>query len=159
MADARYLLDLMRQESEAVKRLWDLLCAEEEALVARNVEEVKRLAEEKTSELKGLERFAAERQRLLSEANLTADRAGFESLLKTVDGPEKPELAAEWEALRRQLTACRDQNQKNGQILEANRRVAGEVLSILLGEREGTELYGSDGSKHQPRGNHTYAKV
>ncbi len=157
MADERYLLDLMQREAGAVERLLECLRLEEKALAERDVDTIERLTTEKQEYLAALEAFATERERLLSNAGLTADRQGFESLLEQAGGSEA--LTVAWEALRENLAECQEQNLKNGQILEASRRFAGDVLGILLGEKEGTETYDRTGATNQPRGNHTYAKV
>lgn len=153
------LLAMMQRESEAVGRLLALLRAEEQALAERKVDEIERITGEKQALLGDLESFGQARERLLSAAGLSADREGFEALLARADTGIKSELDSAWSALRDDLAACQEQNLKNGQVLEANRRLANDVLSILLGNRENTELYGRDGTTTQGRGNHTYAKA
>ncbi len=159
MAESQYLLDLMRSEMAAAGRLLDLLHEEERVLAQRDTAALEALTTRKRACLAELEPCAAARLRLLNEAGLSPDRAGFEALLERIGTQQLTQIRLTWDKLRVVLVACQEQNLRNGQVLEAGRRFADDALSVLLGTRDDIKLYGRDGSTNQTRANHTYAKV
>lgn len=138
------LLGLLSSEQAQVAELTALLQREADALATRDSELMAAIAQEKGHLLAQLEGVARQQQGVIERAGFPAGRAGLAQLLTAA---KSAPLSAAWSELEVQLRTCQSQNQINGQILEANRRQAQQLLSILLGDGASpAELYTAKGN-------------
>jgi flagella synthesis protein FlgN len=129
---------------ELLARLEQLLFLEREALDQRDPAEIKRVADEKSTVLKLLERAYQTITQLLKARN---PAAGNEGLMHCIDSPELEQL---WERLRRQLNDCKHLNQINGGIIEVSRAYTARLFRILRGEKQRPTLYSPTGRLQSP---------
>jgi flagella synthesis protein FlgN len=146
MPSAQALRDLMTREQDGLTRLHQLLEAEHAAIAGRDTTALDQLTAEKLTLLAELEGFAKERQAVLQQAGLSADRAGFETLLAGFPGDDGRDLSARWETIQAQLDTCQEQNRLNGIVLDASYRATQQALAILLGQTREAETYDARGS-------------
>lgn len=110
----------------AVDDLHTSLALEREALDQADPAALNRAGDRKRTLLATLERLEAERQHLASVA----------------DAAPQPRA---WQALLGKLQACRETNQRNGQIISQRLQHVRQALSVLTGQCEESGLYGAAG--------------
>ncbi|MGM0594024.1 MAG: flagella synthesis protein FlgN [Pseudomonadota bacterium] len=151
------LTTLLQQEHEALSALVETLEREHALITQRQAAELEALASVKESQLNALNGLARQRSELLLRAGVSDDKAGFMSLLQDDTSGELAEL---WQTIERQLHQCQDQNQINGQLLEANKKQAQELLALLLGRESGhNTLYDQQGNTSSSLGQGTSVKA
>lgn len=148
---------LLQQETAAIKALLVLLAQERQALGERDASVLATTVHEKEQQLGLLDQLAQQRSQLLQQAGLTADKTGFEAFLES-DG--SGQLANFWTGLEGLLRECQQQNQINGSLLETNKQVVQQALSILTGREVGQdEVYNQLGKTAGSLGQNTSFKV
>jgi len=158
MNSTQALRELMAREQDGLSRLRQLLDAEHAAIAARDTTALDQLTTDKLPLLAELEGFARERHAMLQKAGLTADRAGFETLLGN-EGNDASALMTQWDALRELLEACKEQNRVNGLVLDASYRTTQQALGILLGQTREAETYDARGAVRNGSFRHTSVKA
>lgn len=146
MNSSRALHDLMLREQDGLERLGSLLDAEHAALAARDTAALEQLTAGKLALLEELEQLGKARQELLTQAGLSADRVGFETLLERFPGTVGHDLATRWHAVQEQLRRCQEQNRINGMVLDASQRATQQALAILLGQTRDADTYDAQGT-------------
>ncbi|QLF95098.1 flagellar protein FlgN [Pseudomonas sp. ABC1] len=142
MQDADLLQQLVDDTSSA-QRLLELTEREFLALSERDLQTLESILTSKQPLLALLTQHAEARRLLLAKHGLEADKSGLQHFAsKQSDGESILEQAATLEAL---LTDCKTANQRNGQLIQANRSAVGDMLSILRGSSAPTNLYNSRG--------------
>lgn len=148
---------LLQQETAAVKALLALLAQEHQALGERNASTLATTVHEKEQQLSQLDQLAQQRSQILQQAGVTADKAGFETFLES---DASGQLSKFWSGLEGLLRECQQQNQINGTLLEANKNVVQQALSILTGREVGQdEVYNQLGKTSGSLGQNTSFKV
>lgn len=136
------LLHLFIEDIGTAQRLLELIDTEFQAMGERDLPRLEQILGEKLPLLGLLDQHGAARANLLSAQQLSADRAGLETLASRRD--DGAELLARSEELNRLLESCRDANQRNGRLIRANQASLKSVLGILRGG-ETPGLYDSRG--------------
>lgn len=135
---------ILGNESSRLAEMELLLSQEFDALSAQDGERVATLTREKNTLLQQLERVAGEKHQLLEAAGFPQGGAGLHHFL---DSAAVAPLNDSWSIIERQLHSCQRQNQINGQLLEAQRRQAQQLLAILVGaSATPAELYTAKGN-------------
>jgi flagellar biosynthesis protein FlgN len=136
------LLQLFIDDIGTAQRLLELIDAEFQAMGERDLPRLEQILGEKLPLLGLLDQHGTARSKLLAAHQLSADRAGLETLAsRSTDGAE---LLARSDELNRLLESCRDANQRNGRLIRANQASLKSVLGILRGG-ETPGLYDSRG--------------
>ncbi|MDG9927178.1 MULTISPECIES: flagellar export chaperone FlgN [unclassified Pseudomonas] len=136
------LLHLFIEDIGTAQRLLELIDTEFQAMGERDLPRLEQILGEKLPLLGLLDQHGTARASLLSAQQLSADRAGLETLASRRD--DGAELLARSEELNRLLESCRDANQRNGRLIRANQASLKSVLGILRGG-ETPGLYDSRG--------------
>jgi flagella synthesis protein FlgN len=136
------LLHLFIEDIGTAQRLLELIDTEFQAMGERDLPRLEQILGEKLPLLGLLDQHGAARASLLSAQQLSADRAGLETLASRRD--DGAELLARSEELNRLLESCRNANQRNGRLIRANQASLKSVLGILRGG-ETPGLYDSRG--------------
>jgi flagella synthesis protein FlgN len=130
--------DMQRSLAE----LADALALERTALLDADVPAIDAAGARKQTLMQTLERLDSERQQLALAA---------------------PDAAAaqqpRWQDLLARLRDCRDQNQRNGSIVQQRLGSVRRVLAILTGQDSETGVYGRSGALHARARSHTLAEV
>ena len=150
----------MHRENDVVARLYQLLKTEFDQLSRRDIERIEETLEAKQALLSELEALSEMRYRILAENGFSADKDGHDAFINSVEGSGGDALRASWQALQQTLEDCQQQNQVNGQVLEASRRGAEQALAVLLG-KDGTQptLYNEKGSTEPSLSGRSHIKV
>ncbi len=150
-------LQLLQQEQAAVQQLLATLQQEHQALGARDVDAIDQAVAAKEQQLAQLGQLAQQRNQLLEQAGVSADKEGFSQFIASEPSGK---LKQRWDELETLLRECQRQNQINGSLLETGRQVSQELLSILTGQDFGkNELYNQRGRTSSAMGQNTSFKV
>jgi flagella synthesis protein FlgN len=148
---------LLQQETAAIQSLLQALQREHQALGARDNAETALAVSDKEQRLRDLEQLAQQRSQLLQQADLTADKAGFDAFLAS---DSTGQLAEHWARLGEMLRECMRQNQINGALLESGKQISQQMLSILTGrDFAQDELYNQKGKTASSLGQNTSFKA
>ena len=144
---AHQLRELMGQEVACLDGLQDVLTQEYEELKSRRADALESLARDKQQLISQLEQCSLQKIQLLQQAGVSADKAGLEAFLSSVDKSLRGDVTDEWEQIREKLVACQQQNQLNGMIIEGKQRSGYQALAILTGRQlQQNELYNQKGA-------------
>lgn len=122
--------------------LAETLVRERAALLDADVTAIDAAGTRKQALMQTLERLDAERQQLAAAAPHAA----------TTQQPR-------WQDLLADLRDCRDQNQRNGSIVQQRLGSVRRALAILTGQDDETGVYGRSGALHARARSHTLAEV
>ncbi len=159
------LTALLERETAGAGRLRELLAREQAALLANDVHALEQVVAEKQGCVVELEAGARERAALLRTAGLPADANGMESCIQSCaacgagDAAGAGDLAALWRSTSALLRDCREMNQRNGGVIETNRRHAARALAILRGQSGNPGLYGPAGEARADSRSQSLAKA
>lgn len=134
------VLDSLQHE---LRRLLELLQAEQEHLRERDADAIAGGARDKLDQVQKVERGSAALAALLAEKGLEPNRAGLGACLTSAD------LQRRWDDIAAHLNACAELNRVNGGVIEVSRSVAERLLGLLRGDANTGRLYGA-GGKVQP---------
>ena len=137
------LQHLLVEEVAHLRGFLELLEAEQQALVAGDIDRLMPLAGEKTELFARLSDLGAARGRLLAEAALGADRAGMEAWLARHADAAAPRRA--WRELLTLGERARALNESNGRLIATRLANNQQALATLLGAANQAALYGPDG--------------
>ena len=135
--------EILQDELGQMTRLEVVLGLEYEALQQRDSDALIKNTQEKQQLITVIESRGRERLELLQGAGYGIDK---EAVLGFIDA--EPQLRRRWDELEVVLLRCQKQNQVNGILLEKDKQLTKQLMSILLGEgsRKNTELYDAKGS-------------
>lgn len=136
------LLQLVTEDIGTAQQLLELIDAEYQALGQRDLPRLQEILASKLPLLSLLDQHSSARSRLLSEQQLSADRAGLQALAARLSDGKT--LLTRSDELSQLLANCRDANLRNGRVIRANQASLTSVLGILRGG-ETPGLYDSRG--------------
>jgi len=136
------LLQLVTEDIGTAQQLLELIDAEYQALEQRDLPRLQEILASKLPLLSLLDQHGSARSRLLSEQQLSADRAGQQALAARLSDGET--LLTRSDELSQLLANSRDANLRNGRVIRANQASLTSVLGILRGG-ETPGLYDSRG--------------
>lgn len=156
--DYTALLNMLRHEEQLARQLLSCLQEEKSALGAE-AEAILALTTRKEGLLEALEHSHEQRAALLIAHDCTPDSAGMNALIAQHDVDDK--LARQWQAVLDVVAQCREHNQVNGRLVELNRQVVRQALSILHGQGPAgaTSGYGASGESLEQPLSRTLGKV
>ena len=136
--DFAYVESLLVMGRDLGERLAGVLEQERTALVQRDIEKLRAVLQEKDQIVALLGRIERSQDNLggldsaaLTQAHFTAEQLG--------------QLQQLQHEVRRQISACRDQNHVNGRLVQRARRSVNEVLQVITGTTP-PETYSSQGT-------------
>lgn len=134
----------LRSEAAAIHQFLGLLRAEQQALVAGDLDALGPVVQQKDQALAVLLNFAAQRKAIFTALG------GGES--KEQEGPPFPPGAAgellrrEWDRLLALSAEAAELNRVNGQLINQRRSQCDQALAVLTASANRQAVYGSDGS-------------
>ncbi|SFD92283.1 flagella synthesis protein FlgN [Thiohalospira halophila DSM 15071] len=148
----RTLKEQLEREEGLMAELESALEAESSALARRDATPLDEAVARKQAALEGLGEAVNQRLRWMQSQGLEAGLEG----IRAAAGETDPDLPDRWEALAQRLEAAQQQNEINGQILEATRQGVEELLTIFRSPAPkadaGVELYTAGGRSGVRRG-------
>lgn len=131
--------------SVSAQKLEALLTEEFEALGARNVNSLQRLAGEKLTCVETMDRLENERQSIAVSAGFGTASDAMPDLLEWCD--EESSLSRRWSALLEIAARCEQQNRCNGAISRVRQEQVRGALATLGGASNATPVYGPAGKE------------
>lgn len=147
---------LVARELEHAEHLLELL-AKERTTLGTDGDAIEALANAKAERIEQLEQLHAQRVQLLRQAGCDGSRDGMDLFLRR--SRSGAELRSAWQQLLETISACRDQNQINGIIVESTRRSLRDTLSILQGQQPDDATYGENGYQTSSNLSRSWAKA
>ncbi|PJE43235.1 MAG: flagellar biosynthesis protein FlgN [Pseudomonas sp.] len=137
------LLELFTNDIGTAEQLLELIDTEFQALSDRDLPRLQSILTEKLPLLTLLDQHGKIRSQLLSNLNLSTDRAGLQTLAAQSNQGEL--LLERGDQLNSLLERCQAANLRNGRLIRSSQASAHSMLGILRGN-ETPSLYDSRGS-------------
>ncbi|HZW20283.1 flagellar protein FlgN [Noviherbaspirillum sp.] len=137
------LAQSLGEEVRAAAALRDLLKQEQDVLINANMDELARLAEEKTKFVVRMTELAQNRHRALASAGFDGSEAGMQ---KWVDaGAAQSAAGKSWTELLDIAREAKELNRVNGLLIGQHMGRNQAALNILNGAPQGGAMYGPNG--------------
>ena len=149
----------IQQDMQACNALLALLQKEREQLIARQVDELDGIIQEKTQWLAHLEISAKTRSGWLTQTPLNRQTDPAEAWQALLASLNKPDLAERWQHLKTLLQSCRDQNEINGKLIARSQTTFTRLVNILRGQDTVTPLYTGKGGRSEGYSKHTLGQA
>jgi flagella synthesis protein FlgN len=137
------LLELFTLDIGTAEQLLELIDTELQALSDRDLPHLQNILTDKLPLLSVLDQHSKQRSQLLASLNLSADRAGLQSL--AAQSSQGDLLLERGDELNTLLERCQAANLRNGRLIRSSQASAHSMLGILRGN-ETPSLYDSRGS-------------
>jgi flagellar biosynthesis/type III secretory pathway chaperone len=141
---------LLVDETSLLGALAQQLQREHELLVANDVEGLDQAADARQKSVVALSRLDQERRSLCRLLGYSADHLGLAALFKWCDPTGS--LATAHAAASNQAQRCREQNDRNGALVNARLNRLSGMLDMLNGNSAGNRTYESRGANRSPAG-------
>ena len=127
--------NILEQINDLSRQLYQCLVKEHDALSLNKLDKLIPISEQKQILVTQLDELDKQRTALSESKN-------FELFLKSIDA----RLVSYWEAAKKSVKKCQQQNEINGLLLQRRNAIAKETLEIFTGRKLTTETtYGPDG--------------
>lgn len=133
-----------------LKQLKAKLDAEQDALIARDIDAIRTCAKEKAILLQKFDQNNAARGSEMTNAGVSVDRKGIDALTAEIpDSAAREAFSEMWKALESELKVVMDANQRNELVLMRNRQSLEQLMGLLRGhgQKQSNTLYNAKGSK------------
>jgi flagellar biosynthesis/type III secretory pathway chaperone len=150
---------LIAQEIDCAQRLSDALAAERSALAAAisQPQSLQQATQLKSDLLVEMERRVAAHEGFLTSRRLLPGKQGTERFLASL--PKEAALHSLWQRLQQLATACRDDNEINGNIILLSQARLRRALETLRGPTDSAKTYGRGGQTRPARHSQLIVKV
>lgn len=137
------LAELLAAEVKLVESFIECLTAEQEALKVGDVETLTGINTRKPGLADQLNRLEDERNAVLKQAGLSADRQGVAGWLAR--NRQDRAAAQAWDRLMKLAGKARELNNLNGQLIAIRMQATNQALATLTQQAQRSTLYGRDG--------------
>lgn len=137
------------QDTQACEALLQLLSVEREQLKNRELDALDATIAAKAQWLGQLEHSAQQRTLWIQQSPLTAQQSLSDAWQQLLTDCAKPDLAEQWQYLKKLLQQCRDDNEINGKLISRSQTTFKRLVNILRGQEEQTQLYTGRGAKSE----------
>lgn len=138
-----HLTTLLREESDLLGQLEELLARESRVLETSDIQTLEATTRARQERIGALARIEEQRRSLCALHGFSADRAGLEGLIAWCD-PQGTLLPRLRECAERAVR-CRDLNDRNGVVVAARLKRVGGMLDTLTGRPTHSDTYGPRG--------------
>ncbi len=138
-----HLTSLLREESELLAQLQELLTQESRVLETPDIQALETTTRARQERMGALARLEEQRRSLCSLHGYSADRSGLDALMVWCD-PEGTLLSRLRECAERAVR-CRDVNDRNAIIVAARLKRVEGMLDALTGRPTRSDTYGPKG--------------
>lgn len=138
-----HLTTLLREESELLAQLEDLLAKESHVLETSDVEALEATTRARQERMGALARIEEQRRSLCALHGYSADRTGLEALMAWCDSEGK--LLSRLRECAERAVRCRDLNDRNGIVVAARLKRVEGMLDALTGRPTRSDTYGPRG--------------
>lgn len=141
----------------ALREFIAVLKQEQQVLVAGDIDRLMPLVDQKSSIAARLGRFAEIRNKALTAAGLTSDRAGIEAWLK--GRQMNTTVRGNWKKLLALTAEAQPLNETNGKLIAMRLQHNQQALNVLLAASNQAILYGPDGQTKTSGRGHLFGKA
>jgi len=138
-----HLTTLLREESELLAQLEELLARESRVLETSDIQALEATTRARQERMGALARLEEQRRSLCSLHGFTGDRAGLESLMAWCDGEGK--LLSRLRECAERAVRCRDLNDRNAIVVATRLKRVEGMLGALTGRPTRSDTYGPRG--------------
>lgn len=138
-----HLTTLLREESELLAQLEELLAREARVLEISDIQALEATTRARQERMGALARLEEQRRSLCSLHGFTGDRAGLESLMAWCDGQGK--LLSRLRECAERAVRCRDLNDRNAIVVATRLKRVEGMLGALTGRPTRSDTYGPRG--------------
>lgn len=138
-----HLTTLLRDESELLAQLEELLTGESRVLETSDVKTLETTTRARQERMGALARIEEQRRSLCGAHGFSADRAGLDALLGWCDSEGK--LLSRLRECAERAVRCRDLNDRNGIVVAARLKRVEGMLDALTGRPTRSDTYGPKG--------------
>jgi flagella synthesis protein FlgN len=142
---AKQLFSILQAEYKTSADLLESLKLERQALIDADIDMINQLAEKKQPLVLKLELLGKQRENVLRSVGFNTDKAGLAAFISNQPEKQSQLLNQLLAKLKNMATACRQQNQLNGGVLNVNRQYVQRAMSIFRGKDLNAEAYGPGG--------------
>ncbi len=145
---------LLIKQLKLSTRLLTCLTEEYDALKARSLDQLQKLAEIKKDYLVQLEQLTQSAYEIIEKNSYSVNRTGVEAFVNECEVHGMQGIEKQWLNLGGILDKCQRQNQVNGNIIQMSRKNIRHALNIIYNEPIDHSSYGPAGqcvSKHIKR--------
>lgn len=139
------LLAVLQAEHRVASQLLDILLSERDALRKSETDTISAMSAKKQPLTVQLEQLGRQREAILQSEGFSSGKDGLEAFIANQDTTQQTQLNTILEQLRSVGTACRDNNQINGGIVNVNRQYLHRAMSVLRGRDVNITSYGPGG--------------
>lgn len=145
MTSFQQLFSVLTAEQTTAQQLLDILTAERGALVDTNTEVIDQMVKNKQPLIYQLEQLGRQREAVLQAEGFSSGKEGLEAFIANQNPQQASQLKALLKQLRVTASACRDNNQINGGIVNVNRQYLHKAMNIIRGQEPQAAAYGPGG--------------
>lgn len=138
-----HLTTLLREESELLAQLEELLARESRVLETSDVQALETTTRARQERMGALARIEEQRRSLCALHGFSADRTGLDNLIAWCDGEGR--LISRLRECAERAVRCRDLNDRNGAMVAARLKRVEGMLDALTGRPARSDTYGPRG--------------
>ena len=138
-----HLSTLLREESELLAQLEELLARESHILETSDVQALETTTRARQERMGALARIEEQRRSLCALHGFSADKAGLDDLMSWCDG--EGTLLARLREFAERAVRCRDLNDRNGIVVAGRLKRVEGMLDALTGRPTRSDTYGPKG--------------
>ena len=138
-----HLTTLLREESELLAQLEDLLTRESRVLATSDVQTLETTTRARQERMGALARIEEQRRSLCTAHGYSADRVGLDALIAWCDSEGK--LLSRLRECAERAVRCRDLNDRNGIVVAARLKRVEGMLDALTGRPTRSDTYSPKG--------------
>ena len=138
-----HLTTLLREESELLAQLEELLAQESRVLETSDIQTLESTTRARQERMGALARIEEQRRSLCAMHGFSADRMGLDSLMAWCDS--EGNLLSRLRECAERAVRCRDLNDRNGIIVAARLKRVEGMLDALTGRPTRSDTYGPRG--------------
>lgn len=138
-----HLTTLLREESELLAQLEELLAQESRVLETSDIQTLERTTRARQERMGALARIEEQRRSLCAMHGFSADRMGLDGLMAWCDS--EGNLLSRLRECAERAVRCRDLNDRNGIIVGARLKRVEGMLDALTGRPTRSDTYGPRG--------------
>lgn len=138
-----HLTTLLREESELLAQLEELLAQESRVLETSDVQTLETTTRARQERMGALARIEEQRRSLCALHGFSADRMGLDGLIAWCDSEGK--LLARLRECAERAVRCRDLNDRNGIVVAGRLKRVEGMLDALTGRPTRSDTYGPKG--------------
>lgn len=148
--------EMVQKDHKISQQLLLLLQSETSSLQQHNYDQVKDILTSKTQLLNQLNQHAEIRKKWLLSLYKVADSRNWREFLSSLDTPN---IDQQWDEVQETIETCQTINNSNGLLIARGQRTYAQLLRLLKGGSQQTELYTAKGNKQSSQAQFCVSKA